>query len=52
MWWLVVIVGPLQSVVHLIALLMIRRFRFEAADVARVQAALAVRRAGQTEAQA
>jgi len=44
LWWLVMIVGPLQSVVYFIGLLMIRRFRFEAADVARAQAALAARR--------
>jgi glycoside/pentoside/hexuronide:cation symporter, GPH family len=44
MWWLVVMVGPLQAAVHFIALLMFRRFRFEAADVARVQAALRARR--------
>jgi GPH family glycoside/pentoside/hexuronide:cation symporter len=50
MWWLVMMVGPLQSVVHLIGLLMFRRFRFEAADVARVQAALAARRLAQREA--
>ena len=40
MWWLVMMVGPLQSAVHLVGLLIFRRFRFEAADVARVQAAL------------
>lgn len=50
MWWLVMMVGPLQSVVHLIGLLMFRRFRFEAADVARVQAALAARRLAQAAA--
>ena len=44
MWWLVMIVGPLQGAVHLVGLLMFRRFRFEAADVARVQAALRARR--------
>jgi glycoside/pentoside/hexuronide:cation symporter, GPH family len=44
MWWLVMMVGPLQSVVHLIGLLLFRRFRSDAADVARVQAALAERR--------
>ena len=45
MWWLVLMVGPLQSVVHFAGLLMFRRFRFEAADVARVQAELRARRA-------
>ena len=45
MWWLVLMVGPLQSVVHFVGLLMFRRFRFEAADVARVQAELRARRA-------
>jgi GPH family glycoside/pentoside/hexuronide:cation symporter len=43
--WLVVIVGPLQAVVHLGGLLVFRRIRFEEADVARVQAALEARRA-------
>ncbi|HVO22031.1 MAG TPA: MFS transporter [Candidatus Margulisiibacteriota bacterium] len=47
MWWLVLMVGPLQSVVHFVGLLMFRRFRFEAADVARVQAELRARRSGQ-----
>ncbi|HUI26445.1 MAG TPA: MFS transporter [Candidatus Kryptonia bacterium] len=46
MWWLVMIVGPLQAVVHFFGLLMFRRFRFEAEDVVKVQAALAARRAG------
>jgi GPH family glycoside/pentoside/hexuronide:cation symporter len=45
MWWLVLMVGPLQSVVHFVGLLMFRRFRFEAVDVARVQAELRARRA-------
>jgi len=44
MWWLVMLVGPLQAIVHVIGLLMFRRFRFEAADVARVQAELHARR--------
>lgn len=44
MWWLVMMVGPLQSVVHFLGLLMFRRFRFEAADVARVQDELRARR--------
>ncbi len=47
MWWLLLIVGPLQAVVHFLGLLMLRRFRFEAADVARVQADLQARRAAQ-----
>lgn len=47
MWWLVMMVGPLQSAVYLIGLLLFRRFRSEAVDVARVQAALAARRAAQ-----
>jgi GPH family glycoside/pentoside/hexuronide:cation symporter len=47
MWWLVLLVGPLQAVVHFVGLLMFRRFRFEAADVARVQAELRARRAQQ-----
>jgi len=49
MWWLVVMVGPLQSAVHLVGFLVVRRFRFEAADVARVQAALAARRDAQVD---
>ncbi len=44
MWWLVMMVGPLQAVVHFIGLLMFRRFRFEAADVVRVQEELRARR--------
>jgi len=48
MWWLVMMVGPLQSAVHLVGFLILRRFRFEASDVARVQAALAARRAETT----
>ncbi|HVN84462.1 MAG TPA: MFS transporter [Candidatus Binatia bacterium] len=46
MWWLVMIVGPLQAVVHFLGLLMFRRFRFDVTDVAAAQAALAARRAG------
>jgi Na+/melibiose symporter-like transporter len=45
LWWLVLLVGPLQSVVTLCGLLVFRRYRFDAADVAAVQAALAARRA-------
>jgi glycoside/pentoside/hexuronide:cation symporter, GPH family len=48
-WWLVLLVGPAQSVVFLVGLLLFRRFRFEAADVARVQAALAARRVEERE---
>jgi len=44
MWWLVLMVGPLQAAVHFLGLLMFRKFRFEASDVARVQAELATRR--------
>jgi Na+/melibiose symporter-like transporter len=44
LWWLVMLVGPLQSVVTLAGLLVFRRIRFEEADVAMVQAALAARR--------
>jgi GPH family glycoside/pentoside/hexuronide:cation symporter len=47
MWWLVMMVGPLQSAVHVVGLLLFRHFRFEATDVARVQAALAERRRAQ-----
>ncbi|MBI4517282.1 MAG: MFS transporter [Deltaproteobacteria bacterium] len=45
MWWLVMLLGPLQAAVHLVGLVMFRGFRFEAEDVARVQAALRTRRA-------
>jgi glycoside/pentoside/hexuronide:cation symporter, GPH family len=45
LWWLVMLVGPLQSVVTLFGLLIFRRIRFDAADVERVQAALEARRA-------
>jgi Na+/melibiose symporter-like transporter len=45
LWWLVMLVGPLQSVVTLLGLLVFRRVRFDAADVARVQAALEARHA-------
>lgn len=44
LWWLVMLIGPLQSVVTLIGLLVFRRIRFEESDVASVQAALAARR--------
>jgi len=44
LWWLVMIVGPLQSVVTLIGLLVFRRIRFDASDIAEVQAALDARR--------
>lgn len=44
LWWLVVLVGPLQSLVTLAGLLVFRRIDFEEADVANVQAALAARR--------
>ena len=43
LWWLVMLVGPLQSVVTLVGLLVFRRIRFEADDVARIQEALAAR---------
>jgi Na+/melibiose symporter-like transporter len=45
MWYLLLIVGPLQATVHFVGLLIFRRFRFEADDVARVQATLQERRA-------
>lgn len=44
LWWLVLLVGPLQSVVTFAGLLVFRRIRFEESDVALVQAALAARR--------
>jgi glycoside/pentoside/hexuronide:cation symporter, GPH family len=45
LWWLVMLVGPLQSVVTLLGLLVFRRVRFDAAELERVQAALEARRA-------
>lgn len=45
LWWLLLTVGPLQTVSHLVGFLVMRRFGFEANDVALVQAALAARRA-------
>jgi Na+/melibiose symporter-like transporter len=45
LWWLVLLVGPLQCVVFLIGFFIFRRVRFDAADLERVQAALAARRA-------
>jgi len=45
LWWLVMLIGPLQSLVTLCGLLVFRRYRYDAADVAAVQAALAARRA-------
>jgi len=43
-WWLVLIVGPLQSIVTLAGLFVLRNFRHDAADVERVQTELARRR--------
>jgi GPH family glycoside/pentoside/hexuronide:cation symporter len=43
--WLLLTVGPLQAVSHLVGFLVMRRFGFDATDVATVQAALAERRA-------
>jgi Na+/melibiose symporter-like transporter len=45
-WWLIVIVGPVQALSHFFGLLVMRRFRFDAHDVTQVQEALALRRAG------
>lgn len=44
MWWLVMMVGPLQAAAALVGFFMLRGFRFEAADVHRAQAELAKRR--------
>jgi len=44
LWWLVMLVGPLQSVVTLVALFVFRNIRFEASDIADAQAALDARR--------
>ncbi len=44
-WWLLMVVGPLQSVSYAIGFFAMRRFRFEASDVGRIQDALALRRA-------
>jgi Na+/melibiose symporter-like transporter len=49
LWWLVVLVGPVQAGVHLIGLLVFRRLQFTADDIARVQAALDARRAAVSE---
>ncbi len=49
LWWLVILVGPLQSVVTLLGLFVFRRINFEEADVASVQAALAARREAAVE---
>ena len=48
LWWLVVLVGPLQCIVFLGGLLVFRRIRFEADDVAKIQEALAARQAAET----
>jgi GPH family glycoside/pentoside/hexuronide:cation symporter len=45
LWWLVMLIGPLQGAVIMAGLIVFRRIRFEASDVAQVQAALAARRA-------
>lgn len=44
LWWLVMLVGPLQALVTFAGLLIFRRIRFEESDVRMVQAALAARR--------
>lgn len=44
LWWLVMLVGPLQALVTFAGLLIFRRIRFEESDVQLVQAALAARR--------
>lgn len=44
LWWLVMLVGPLQALVTFAGLLIFRRIRFEESDVQMVQAALAARR--------
>ena len=48
LWWLVMLVGPLQSAVTLFGLLVFRRIHFEADDVARIQEALAARETADT----
>lgn len=45
LWWLVMLVGPVQALVTFAGLLIFRRVRFEEGDVAAAQAALAARRA-------
>jgi Na+/melibiose symporter-like transporter len=45
LWWLVMVVGPLQAVVHLCGLLAFRRLRFDEHDVLQAQAAVDARRA-------
>jgi len=44
LWWLVMIVGPMQSAAALVGFVILRRFRFDAADVEYVQAELLKRR--------
>lgn len=44
LFWLRMLIGPLQATVHLIGYLVFRRFPFEPADVTRIQAELDARR--------
>lgn len=48
LWWLVMLVGPLQSIVTFTGLMVFRRIRFEAEDLTRIQEALAARQAAET----
>ncbi|HYD46992.1 MAG TPA: MFS transporter [Terriglobales bacterium] len=49
MWWLVLIVGPLQALVHAIGFLVFRNIKLEATDIKRIQAELDARRAALVE---
>ena len=44
LWWLVMLVGPVQAVVHLIGLLIFRRMQLTGDQVAEIQAVLNARR--------
>lgn len=43
LWWLVMLVGPVQAAVHALGFLVFRRMRFTHEDVVQVQAALGAR---------
>jgi Na+/melibiose symporter-like transporter len=48
LWWLVMLLGPLQAAVHLVGFVIFRRLRFGGEDVARVQQALKARQVATT----
>ncbi len=49
MWWLLMLVGPLQVLVNIIGFVLFRSFRFEQAHVEGIQAVLAERRNARLE---